>query len=335
MDDKAFLPSRLQKWLHRGLTSPQLERRKLWRRVLDRLILGFADQQLITGFALLGSGYATKVFPGVNGLSENQAHWNLLVYMSCLSSSTHLACVLTLRKYFEVHKRPAIIRLVLVILFSLFLIPSIIMSDCFEVFIFPISLIAVHELEKGRAVGLVEGLWYTFQAGAYIYMFFTAIMQLLLVHQPKIKKWKLWRVLRRVFGFGYLSIVFRRLLGKRLHGWFEKWLGKTFWYLVFLSPGTVFVLQIFFATTSLVFTLAQKFAKPRNYDDGLCSLNTPEENNTLGFGQLLALAFLALPLFMAYECYNGKSITGRTSTVLKLSQRRSMRWLRRMVVHML
>ena len=124
----ALLPLWLQNWLSRDLSSQQIDKRKLWRRVLDRLILAFADQQLITGFALLVSGYF-NVFPGVNGdWISNGAHWNLVVYMSCLSSSTHLACVLTLRKYFGIHKVTGRMRVVLIILFSLLLIPSIIVS---------------------------------------------------------------------------------------------------------------------------------------------------------------------------------------------------------------
>lgn len=195
------------------------------------------------------------------------------------------------------------------------------MSFCFQVFIFPINLVAIHEENKGKPEALVLSLWYAFQVIAYVYLFYTAVMQLLITHHEKIIKWKLWRGLRHILGFRHLSSVFQYLLGKRFHGWLAKWLGKLFWYLLFLTPGTVFVLQIFFAITSLVFTLAQKFARPRATDQSimdsvmtssgypaepLCSLNTPGENNTLGFGQLLALTFLALPVFMAYECYTGK-----------------------------
>lgn len=126
----SIFPSKFQKWLSQGLSTQQIDNRKLCRRVLDRLILGFADQQLITGFALLVSGYATVYNgpAGSGGFPNNGAHWNLLVYMSCLSSSTHLACVLTLRKYFGIHRITAIIRVVLIVLFSLLLIPSILVS---------------------------------------------------------------------------------------------------------------------------------------------------------------------------------------------------------------
>jgi hypothetical protein len=90
----------------------------------------------------------------------------------------------------------------------------------------------------------------------------------------------------------------------KLHAWFGRALAATFWYLLFLTPGTVFVVQVFFAITALLFTLAQKFAKPRNIDYGDCSLNTSYENS-LGFGQLLSLIFLVLPLLAAWETYIG------------------------------
>jgi hypothetical protein len=90
----------------------------------------------------------------------------------------------------------------------------------------------------------------------------------------------------------------------KLHAWFGRALAATFWYLLFLTPGTVFVVQIFFTITALAFTLAQKFAKPRDIDYGNCSLNMSYENS-LGFGQLLSLIFLVLPVLAAWETYIG------------------------------
>lgn len=213
MDEKAFLPSRFQKWLHRDLSLSSLEYRLLWRRVLDRLILGLADQQLVSGFALLICGYVT-VYPhhqDVFDPSVPTAHWHLLVYMACLSSSTHLACVLTLRKYFDEHKSTGKFRVVCIIIFSLFLIPSIIMSYCFRIFLIPITLLILHEAEKGHSEALLDGIWYAFQALVYLYLFYAAIMQLLPGHQEKIRKWKLWTILCHVLGINLLSTVFKQV----------------------------------------------------------------------------------------------------------------------------
>lgn len=210
LDEKAFLPSKFSKWLNRGLSPSALEKRRLWRRVLDRLILGLADQQLVSGFALLVCGYVSA-FPHNMGIWKSQqvAHWNLLVYMACLSSSTHLACVLTLRKYFNEHTSTGILRVALVILFSVFLIPSIIMSYCFDVFLIPVLLLAYHEINKGRNQYVVVSLWYVFQGVIYMYLFYAAIMQLLPGHQQKIRKWKLWVVLRRFSGLNVASAFFK------------------------------------------------------------------------------------------------------------------------------
>ena len=73
----------------------------LWRKILDRLVLAFADQQLVTGISLLVSGYV-KGSSDMQGLWHyiDGAHFSLIVYMSYLSSSSHLASVLTLRRYF-------------------------------------------------------------------------------------------------------------------------------------------------------------------------------------------------------------------------------------------
>jgi hypothetical protein len=94
MDKNAFLPHKWKLRLNRGLNNASIKRRFFFRRVLDRHILSLADQQLITGFALVLAGH-------IKFTSEIQgAHFSLIVCLGCLSSSPHLAGVITLRKYF-------------------------------------------------------------------------------------------------------------------------------------------------------------------------------------------------------------------------------------------
>jgi len=56
-DEKAFLSKKWQEWPHKDITEAIYQRSPTRRRVLDRLILGFANQQLATGMCLLVSGY--------------------------------------------------------------------------------------------------------------------------------------------------------------------------------------------------------------------------------------------------------------------------------------
>ena len=87
----------------------------------------------------------------------------------------------------------------------------------------------------------------------------------------------------------------------------SKWLYRAFWatlnYAVFLSPFTVFALQLELAGISVSFALVQKLA-PSQYDGG-CTLNSKEENE-MGYSQILAILMLALAMIAAFEAFKGQ-----------------------------
>lgn len=58
----------------------------------------------------------------------------MIVYLSCLSSSSHLACVLMLRKYFQQHHFTSVLRVAVIGGYALFLSLSIGISRTFEPF---------------------------------------------------------------------------------------------------------------------------------------------------------------------------------------------------------
>jgi len=62
---------------------------------LRRAVLIFSDQQVITGIALIGSGYAQLT----HGFA--MYHWQILVYLVWFSSLTHLTTLTVLRQYFR------------------------------------------------------------------------------------------------------------------------------------------------------------------------------------------------------------------------------------------
>jgi len=62
---------------------------------IRRAVLMFSDQQVVTGIALLSSGYAQLKY----GIAVY--HWQILVYLAWFSSLTHLTTLTVLRQYFQ------------------------------------------------------------------------------------------------------------------------------------------------------------------------------------------------------------------------------------------
>lgn len=65
-----------------------------------------------------------------NSFEVQGAHFVLILYICALSSSSHLAAIITLRKYFRKYKLIAKIRLTLVIVFAICLSASMIAAIC-------------------------------------------------------------------------------------------------------------------------------------------------------------------------------------------------------------
>ncbi|KAL8867888.1 MAG: hypothetical protein Q9174_005367, partial [Haloplaca sp. 1 TL-2023] len=88
---------------------------KTWEPVLRTAVLMYSDQQLVTGLAILASGYAQLSC----GLSKS--HWQIIVYLAWHSSLTHLATLTFLRRYFQENARARIWRSVLMLLLAVML----------------------------------------------------------------------------------------------------------------------------------------------------------------------------------------------------------------------
>lgn len=83
-------------------------KREFWKKVLERLVLGFSDQQLVTGTSILIVGFAR--FPASNGQISGY-HFSLVTYIAWFSSSTHLITIFTLREYFR-HPKHSVLRII-------------------------------------------------------------------------------------------------------------------------------------------------------------------------------------------------------------------------------
>lgn len=71
-----------------------------------------SDQQLVTGVAILISGYSQLQ------CSLSMFHWQIIVYLAWFSSMTHLSTLTFLRRYMHQHKRVLYLRLPLMAVFG-------------------------------------------------------------------------------------------------------------------------------------------------------------------------------------------------------------------------
>lgn len=316
-----FLPGYIHRWLARGMTPSSRERSRFWLNILERLILNLADQQLITGFSLLIIAYIIEPWP----LSEKGASWpsrlSLVIYLSCLSSSSHLACMLTLHKHLQDHAALAKLRIFFITLFAMALSISIGLGQTFNVIgylvdqiIWRTHTVATYKLSLYIGNCLLYGL----PPLIALHVYWTAILQL----WPSARG----RVTSAIRGFHHhftSKAVPRRLISKILGPrWSKKLMSAVkslFWWLLFLNPPMIFASQVLFANVSIAFILMQKFAGPKMADlcpgddecefAGICNgLNNPAENKW-GFGQMLAMFVLVLPVLAAIETYQGTHLS--------------------------
>lgn len=285
----AFLPRNLNALFEKNLDPRVIRRCQLWRSVLDRLVLSLADQQLVTGFVLMITGWM------VYSDTIHGAHFAMVVYLSCLSSSSHLAARVILRKYFGDNPTLALFRLLMISAFAILLCASILRSGAFGPFTWILEslLFLVHAIGFKWITSVVPILW----------VFWTGTWQIVPETRENLKVLmytRLWPYIRGPLlpFWAWVQIHKSERESRRLY--------KHFWavlnYIFFLSPLTVFMLQLVFAALSASMALAQKFSPRRDTDD--CTLNSKEENE-MGYGQILAFLMLALPVIAAFEAYKG------------------------------
>ena len=143
-NDKALLPSH---WRPKGISERFKEKCNFVRRILDRLILNLADQQLVTGYALLICAWVklstnpivqnyNQLDSSTNTISKTypnlylpNAQFSLVVFLCMASSTSHLACVLVLRDYLEEHTSAARLRIAMIAVFAAFLAVTIALSS--------------------------------------------------------------------------------------------------------------------------------------------------------------------------------------------------------------
>lgn len=314
----ALLPIRVRRHVCRMLRSAKLKKRqyKFRRRLLNNIILMFADQQLFTGIALLASGYI-EISRGTEWSKDfmrlpfdirmKEAHFHMVTYLSCLSCSAALAAMITLQVLFKSNRMVHIIRKSVLLVFFLLLAASISFSNAFE-FAFRLGKTSVfHDVngmsEEMNATETVEmfnqpapsdsntvvQIFFAFSfAFTFMYPFWTYFRS---HFSPRIFKGPLFSFQGMVYFILYSGKPKNFVLG--------------FIHMVVFGNRTMsFLLAIFYFIVSSVFVVGQKVRKdPKEFH---CSLAVKSE---WGFGQTLALFVLGQLLFSACHVYVGKRRT--------------------------
>ncbi|KAH3963338.1 hypothetical protein HBI25_197760 [Parastagonospora nodorum] len=282
-----FTPQAPIRYFRERFLDTEWKRDYAWRPFLDPLIIGLGDQQLITGYAVLLSGWI-KV--GQNAIEVQGAHFVLILYICALSSSSHLAALITLRKYFRRYKLIARIRLILVILFAIFLLSSMIAAIAMPPTIVNHGDGTREKRSRAQRLSFIVPLFLIFVG------FSTALVCIL--YDPKRKgtsaRASNASLVRRVTD-PKQSILPPLDFKAPAH------IGIRILYYLFLNPLIAFGVQILLAILSAILVLSQKFATP-NDPRRFCGLQD-EGENVWGFGQTLSVVMLLLPAMSACQTY--------------------------------
>ncbi|KAK8187397.1 hypothetical protein IWZ00DRAFT_335584 [Phyllosticta capitalensis] len=276
--EETVLPDFINRMLQRKTGS--VLRYKFHRDVLQKVMISLADQQVMTGFALIVCGYLRAAHDGIPSWDPypdgsyrsklRDAHFDLIVFLSCLATSSHLACVLVLKSYFKRNKIIMTVRITLIVIFTILLAVTVGLSP-------PLSfgyriVYDTYELKLTKTVSL---------SVLVMYLAILSFMVAIFVEEIH-EKWK--------------STLHN--LGSRIPPQYRPmWIQSFSAWCFSVLPTVQFISQLVYFTFSLILSAAQKFAEPPT--DGewpLCGLDSVSANKW-GFGQTVPIFFLASPLF--------------------------------------
>jgi hypothetical protein len=100
--------------------------REFWTKIIQHLILGFSDEQLVTGTAILLAAFIR--LPVSNG-QISVYHFSIVTDLAWFSSNTHLVTLFVLRTYFSPYLVLRLWRTVAMVMMTMLLITSSIMTS--------------------------------------------------------------------------------------------------------------------------------------------------------------------------------------------------------------
>jgi hypothetical protein len=233
---------------------------------------------------------------GQNAIEVQGAHFVLILYICALSSSSHLAALVTLRKYFRRYKVIAKIRLALVVFYVVFLLSSMIAAICMP----PTAV----EHDDGTKEKRSRAQRLSFIVPLFLILVGFSTVLVCILYDPKRKgtcpaasessRGSIAGLFRHATDTQRRSMPLLDILA-------AAHIGLRVLYYLFLNPLIAFSVQILLAILSVILVLTQKFSSPKD-PNRFCGLQD-ESENAWGFGQTLSVFMLLLPAMSACQTY--------------------------------
>jgi hypothetical protein len=251
------------------------------------MILGFSDQQLITGISIMVIGY-------IKVCSISTYHFYIIQTLAMFSCSAHLASVTSLRRYFQEHPVVARLRISFMLVFALLLATALLMLGIgiTERNENPMSLGSQcpmlcfmrdnQSVVTNRLIGVIMVLLLLisyWSALAYVFPDANVVFTTWLLTRPLIT----------------IEALLQAIPGGRFgHQFHERFMHSKLW---FPSLFVAFGGQSIWWTVSFAFSVVIRATK-RPAESGSAAV--------WSFGQILALLMMALPFFSAVEVFYGQ-----------------------------
>ncbi|KAK0650480.1 hypothetical protein DIS24_g6772 [Lasiodiplodia hormozganensis] len=321
---------RTNEWLFHKFSQKGRERSDFYRKVLTRVMITLGDQQILTGIAIIISGYS-RAMQNHSQMVEEYSRWRyrlvenhffLIVYLACLSSSSHLAAIVTLKRYLIDNKFLAFLRLALIVLFAMLLTVTICLSVPFgPPTILYLSIEAKLQTEESmcgiwkKSYGSCEDiklhrlwlvLFYIVAVIAVLYPYWIAIINTFESWNEELGRHfrRFWQNESKWLPMHWIRKCFAGLdnLGPGTF-WksFRRKIKMTFLFLALGSSGEAFCLQVVFFSVSLFYVLLQRMSNKPNDNPEICDLSAG--GTKWGFGQILPMILLAVPVISGIVSY--------------------------------
>ena len=295
-------------------------RRKFWSKVVERLILGFSDQQLVTGTAILLAAFIR--LPTSNG-QIRAYHFSVVTDLAWFSANTHLVTLFVLRDYFSTHIALRLWRTIgMLVMITLLVVASILSTNKYW-YGNPDGFVDGHSIDFSGfncpTICLIGDLktniggsplkWMIVDVVLLLWGYSVALARL---YRPRSKRWK--RIQRTAQDY-YHSVISQRLeIGAGCSSWF----GTIFQGIYDLMRSSVFI--TIFNSAWFGLGVLSMFA---DRSDGHRLLDQGGSEDNWGFGQIMALLLMLLPCFAALEIFYGNLSPVSNTFTHETEQRRA------------